>query len=335
MTLSERPQLIAISDENGVERLARDLLDHERSYPIVCLTSRQREDQPALDAAAVAAMLGDRARLCFLPDGPLTRRLATLLPPKLAVFGGAARIWWPGLDERSDPYDHPLIQDRYRVYGELVLERLQAAWERGAPIASQSVYDQERLIALRDRDEARERADRLAAKVYTVERERDTYRTRALAAEARLRQRPTPAEKVSPQPHVLDPDAELRVEIAREWTLAFPRGDRDRHPMAPYRFGADFIDDACALATEHRKRLPWVCAMILTGTAQDLAGLKLHPLRQGPGGDDPQRVRTDGAKAWRCALKVHTPGAPQLHFWSLLDGSFEFATVGHHDRFTA
>ena len=31
------------------------------------------------------------------------------MPDKLECYGGAVRIWWPGLTPESDPYDHPLF----------------------------------------------------------------------------------------------------------------------------------------------------------------------------------------------------------------------------------
>jgi hypothetical protein len=73
--------------------------------------------------------------------------------------------------------------------------------------------------------------------------------------------------------------------------------------------------------------------MILAGLGPELAGLDLHALRKGTGGDDPQRIRQDGARAWRCAVRRNTPGAPRLHFWRLTDGTVEFDHVGHHDEY--
>ena len=46
-----------------------------------------------------------------------------LLPDRHAVYGGAARVWWPGVREDSDPF-HPVIFDPTGVYGEDALERL-------------------------------------------------------------------------------------------------------------------------------------------------------------------------------------------------------------------
>lgn len=69
-------------------------------------------------------------------------------------------------------------------------------------------------------------------------------------------------------------------------------------------------------------------------TGDDRAtGLAIHPLRTGPGGSDPIRIRDDGARAYRAAIQINTPGAVRLHYWKRTDGVIELATVGHHDRF--
>jgi hypothetical protein len=44
-----------------------------------------------------------------LRTGELTWELTAVLPERFEVFGGAARIWWPGLTPSDDPRRHPLI----------------------------------------------------------------------------------------------------------------------------------------------------------------------------------------------------------------------------------
>jgi len=55
----------------------------------------------------------------------------------------------------------------------------------------------------------------------------------------------------------------------------------------------------------------------------EIAGRELHQLRTGTGGNDPVRVRPDGATCWRVSLQVKTPPARRLHYWMLNDGSIE------------
>ena len=48
-------------------------------------------------------------------------------------------------------------------------------------------------------------------------------------------------------------------------------------------------------------------------------------------GGTEQRQRADGARAWRCALQVHSPSARRLHFWRLDGDGVELDRVGIHD----
>jgi hypothetical protein len=61
-------------------------------------------------------------------------------------------------------------------------------------------------------------------------------------------------------------------------------------------------------------------------------GCDVHQLRKGDGGNAPQWERTDGARAWRCNLRIASGGS-RLHYWLLADGTVEFASVNLHDDF--
>jgi hypothetical protein len=174
-------RVVVVDDDASVQALARQILDPGRSVPIVALTSRQGEREPALDPDEVIALLADAGDLRVIATGPLTRSLEAALPDKLGVFGGAARIWWPGVTEHSDPYDHPLLQDRYGVYGSKVLHELRAAWDKGPP-SRQAVVDNPALVlAHRERDAERRRAERLADELRERTLERDRWREHARA----------------------------------------------------------------------------------------------------------------------------------------------------------
>jgi len=114
--------IAASEDEGG--RLAEEVLDPERRQPIVCLSTRPGEDRPALDVRRVRELVGRGVELRAVRTGPASRALSAALPPQLGVFGGAARIWWPGVDDRTDPRAHPLILDRAGRYGPRALEVL-------------------------------------------------------------------------------------------------------------------------------------------------------------------------------------------------------------------
>jgi hypothetical protein len=80
-----RPQL-----REAIEEIRRP----DRAAAVVAVTSRPGERDPALCPTAVREIVGSSALLLFIPTGHLTRALAVSLGERLAVEGGAARIWW-------------------------------------------------------------------------------------------------------------------------------------------------------------------------------------------------------------------------------------------------
>ena len=70
--------------------------------------STRRRGRSWIDAHELSRLLGDLAEVVLLETGDATWELTDALPARLDVYGGAARIWWPGLREDSDPYDHRL-----------------------------------------------------------------------------------------------------------------------------------------------------------------------------------------------------------------------------------
>ncbi|MFA4928060.1 MAG: hypothetical protein WC558_06055 [Patulibacter sp.] len=134
---------IAVSEADG-EQLASEVLDGARKRPIVCLSSRSGEDDPAFDPEAVRRVVGDRAILRGVRTGAASRYLDDLLPEHFGVFGGAARIWWPGVDEYDDPRRHPLVLDKQGRYGTRALEILAEGFDAGPP-----PYDKRRRDRMR------------------------------------------------------------------------------------------------------------------------------------------------------------------------------------------
>ena len=79
-----------------VDDLVAALFDPARADPIVVVTTRDKELEPLLDVDAFAKAAAPQEVL-LLPAGDLTRHLTATLPDMFGVFGGASRIWWPGL----------------------------------------------------------------------------------------------------------------------------------------------------------------------------------------------------------------------------------------------
>lgn len=114
----------------GARALGVEILRGERDYPVVGLTCRPGASEPALPAGRVRERIGPGIPI-YVIEPRQTRELLALLPDLLGVYHGAARVWWPGVDEDSQPSRHPLILYRTGVYGEHALQRL--ARELDAP----------------------------------------------------------------------------------------------------------------------------------------------------------------------------------------------------------
>ncbi len=99
---------ISVSTPQAVNALVAEILDPERTTPVIGVTSKPSHERPFVDAEALAARLGDRASVWVLTDSELTWTLTDALPRKIDVYGGAVRAWNP-IAEGDEPYpsDHP------------------------------------------------------------------------------------------------------------------------------------------------------------------------------------------------------------------------------------
>lgn len=111
----------------SVDELAREILRATRDRPIVAVTTQQKSGRALVNAEQLARQLGERADVFLIPTGDVTWRLTELLPPMLDAYGGAVRVWWPGVSLESDPHDHPLLFVWSQADADRVMERVVAA----------------------------------------------------------------------------------------------------------------------------------------------------------------------------------------------------------------
>lgn len=100
--------VVAIESLDQLRALAEHVLDTTRIEPVVCVTTRQGSVSPLLDVGALAEAVGTLP-VYVLPTGELSWELNAALPEQFEVYGGASRIWWPGLLPSDNPRLHPLI----------------------------------------------------------------------------------------------------------------------------------------------------------------------------------------------------------------------------------
>lgn len=107
--------------------VADELLSPSRALPVVALTDWPGGRGLPIDPEALARTLGARAKVVVIHTGEVTWALSEALPKRLDVYGGASRIWWPGLTVGSDPYDHPLLFAYNEADAGVVCRRIIAA----------------------------------------------------------------------------------------------------------------------------------------------------------------------------------------------------------------
>lgn len=315
-----------ISTQGEVDELCA-AIRAERDHPIVVFTSAPGRDRPAIDPRPLLAVADQGVRIAFVRNGPLTYRLAKRLPPALEVYGGAARIYRPGVSDRSDPDDHPLqFDDSKGVRGTPAKDRLAEKLLRPAVTGCGEAEDQRLVLRTRERDEARERAEAAAAELREVRRDLASERVRREDAERRARARQPPAATVRGGIVEHPADLQLRIAVLIAWHRRY-KGRADR-PLAHWVIGEGLIDDLDRLQPAMRERVADAISRLVAGDED-----RSHALRVGAGGADPDRVRRDGARAHRASVQVNAPGAVRIHYWKRVDGTIEVVWVGHHDHF--
>jgi hypothetical protein len=335
---SARGAVFRVETERQLEGMCADILRSDRKYPIVGLTCRPGARDPALPV--------DRVRASIWPTVPIyviepqqARTAHTLLPDRLGAHNGAARVWWPGVDEESDPSRHPLVYDSTGVYGEDTLQRLTIELERQSSSPIDLALNQQVILGERLRARSERRCRELDQRLREVEsqcrslkrqvREAAGNSVASYSARAALAER----RDIAPTSDAVErrSNAEgLYVLIVEKWveTFAGPH-DWSDNPLASFVFSEQFLralDEPDRLPLE---RIAWVCAMVAYGKARALGGIDPHQLLTGAGGR--QLVREDGAKGWRCNLKRDSPGDVRQHYWIHTSGKIEFNALGNHD----
>jgi len=206
--------------------------------------------------------------------------------------------------------------------------------------------------------------DALTAQVAGLKREQETLRNQLLAGaderetlrylldqaerranraendlkSTRSRLRKASNTKAAPAPEgpqFADVEQGFRYRVLTRWATRTLPSEQLERPLPDYSVGPRFLDSLSRLEGIKEEKVADVVFEIVTGLAPQIPGREVHHLRIGPGGDDPVRIREDGAMAWRASLQVKTPSARRIHYWILPNGDIELARVTTHDDFDA
>ena len=122
------PEFDCVRSEDQARKLAAHLLTGQRRRPAIVLSTRRNAGTPRateLDAMVVAAGTSGLATVHVITSD-WTRHLASRFGRNLAVFGGAVRVYLPGLQEDRDPQRHEV----YLVGSKPTAEAREQAWQR-------------------------------------------------------------------------------------------------------------------------------------------------------------------------------------------------------------
>jgi hypothetical protein len=181
------PNCIIVQGIEDLRCMSADILG-DRDHPIVGLALRADTQEPVLASSDVRAVVGPAARIYLLAAEELLPGLQEVLGGRLTVHLGAARIWWPGANVRSDPSDHPLVPVLAGERRRDTLEEFTRQFDLSRPNVRRQIklIDDTRALLEYElaRMEARNR--RLSERLRDTQIESHQRLTRAQAAEARL-----------------------------------------------------------------------------------------------------------------------------------------------------
>jgi hypothetical protein len=318
--------------------MCADILRDDRDYPIVGLSCCAGASDPALAVERVRDVVGPDIPV-YVIEPQQARECKTLLPDRLDLFGGAARVWWPGVNDGSERF-HPLIRDGSAGYREQALERLAQEFEIDCaqpvrPLPRQ-LLPQQRLRGpgVRGCRELEAQVNGLERSVRELDRRRVASTRPALAGEHSQAHGVSSAAKDRPAAAAPRPRTraeQLHLLIVEQWLESCDSSqERAQRPLARYTFSERFERALDRQPRPALEKLAWVCAIVASGVAAKSYGITPQPLLAGLGGA--QIMRADGAKAWSCCLQRNIADGPLLHFWMHPSGLIEFEALGYHGR---
>jgi hypothetical protein len=183
--------VITVSTGGQLRAMCAEILSSDRMYPVVGLTCRPGTRNAALPVESVREIIGPRIPI-YVVEPHRARAFKSLLPDRHGVFGGAARVWWPGVDQNSIPAFHPLIFDHTGVYGDDALHHLAKEFEVHSPRPVDLNPKQQALLQERLRARVEHRCRSLEKQIGDLQRDCREKEQQALAAKRHMRRNPDP-----------------------------------------------------------------------------------------------------------------------------------------------
>jgi hypothetical protein len=148
------------------------LLGRNRRLPVVLVSRVHNNDQFLVDPNAVAAQFRGLGEVWAMNDKWTAFALTRVLGARHSCFDGAVRIYWPGFETNSRPYDHPLILRRSIEAGRLRGDTPERTLFRlVAPVAGLRYTESRRYVSNRAQHAIAERARQEASIVKATREE--------------------------------------------------------------------------------------------------------------------------------------------------------------------
>lgn len=269
-------------DYEGIGDFVADcLMNPDRGLPVVAITE-DRDGRARVDPNQLSRSLLGLAHVWIVSDSVTWGLSEQFSDRRLAVHSGAVRLWWPGLEPDSWPFDHPLwlpelpasrVTDEVtKLLWSLAVTRfrpIRSVVEIQRTIAQERRAKQEQLIAdLRRRvaeaaapnvaGESTAEMDELAKLVTMVQEENAQLRDRSDELELRLAAVQDESAqfqaKASALQYALDTRVADQTPVPGEPGAAFLRevedayrsftapGDRDEYPLRRMEVGNRFLE---------------------------------------------------------------------------------------------
>jgi transcriptional regulator with XRE-family HTH domain len=174
-----------VVDEAGLGDFVTDLRSPDRVYAVVAVAWSLDGDGPVIPTSRIRTIVESSARVYVVPTDALLRALRREIGSKLALAPGAARIWWPGVTRRSDPWDHPLVLPREGESAEDVLAEFALQFHMSRPDVRREIklIEDARALAEHRLEEAEKKEQMTAQRLRDAHVERNREATRAEAAD--------------------------------------------------------------------------------------------------------------------------------------------------------
>lgn len=118
------------------EALAQWLLQPDRPWPVVVVSTAAESSNPYVDVERLKSDVGDLAEVAVIPTGDVSWSFSSTMPPMTQVYGGASRVYAVDNDWVDDPHRSPLrfaysSDDDERVRAKLARDALTSAIRAG------------------------------------------------------------------------------------------------------------------------------------------------------------------------------------------------------------